>query len=113
MFPKLRKALLGILERIVDLAPLTEAHYYHPAQEGSWSLKAVIPTLVPELDYANLTGVADGGGAMTAYIEATHPETTATRKAEIEEQLRRYCSYDTLALVHLWARFSGEKKVPS
>lgn len=106
-FPILSKQLLSLNERVVDLLPVARNHYYHPSQQGSWSIKAVLPALCPELDYSHLAGVQDGGMAMAAFLEALVPETTATRKAEIESQLLAYCSLDTYAMVQLWAAFTG------
>jgi hypothetical protein len=68
---------------------------------GSWSIKAVLPTIAPELDYENLDDVADGGQAQLAYLEATHPDATTGRRASLEQALRRYCGRDTLAMVRL------------
>jgi hypothetical protein len=108
-FSKLRKPLLAINKRMVDLLPIAQRHYYHPSQKGSWSLKAVVPAVAPELSYEALEGVQDGGLAMEAYVEAIHPETPVTRKADLEQQLLNYCALDTLALVELWRVFSGAK----
>ena len=36
-FPRLRKSLLAINERLVDLLPIARSYFYHPNQEGSWS----------------------------------------------------------------------------
>lgn len=106
-FPRLASALLAINERVVDLHPLARAHVYHPSQQGSWSLKAVLPALCPDLDYASLEGVQHGGAAMEAYAEAITPTTAAARKEELDRQLLAYCSMDTYALVRLWEKFSG------
>ena len=46
-FPRLERPLVGIKERIVDLLPVARRHYYHPAQQGSWGLKRVLPTIAP------------------------------------------------------------------
>ena len=111
-FPRMAKALQALATRVVDLLPITRDHYYHPAQMGSWSIKAVLPAMFPRdraLDYASLEGVQDGGMAMEAYAEALRPETTADRKHEIHRQLTAYCALDTLALVKLWHAFSGTK----
>jgi len=102
-FPRLATKLMAIEARLVDLLPTTQAHYYHPAQQGSWSIKAVLPTIAPELSYANLAGVQDGGGAQQAFLEAVHPDTSAQRKQELREQLWRYCRLDTFAMIRLWA----------
>lgn len=101
MIPDLAPALGGLLPRIVDLLPIAREYYYHPAMKGSWSIKKVIPTIAPELDYSNLQNVASSGDAPLAYLEATHPETTEARRAELDAALRRYCANDTLAMVRL------------
>lgn len=108
-FPRLAAALKAMTERVVDLLPVAREHYYHPEQQGSWSIKAVLPSLCPDLDYALLDGVQNGGMAMEAYAEALAATTTPERKAEIERQLIAYCALDTLALVRLWSAFSGSK----
>lgn len=97
-FKRHSKALEAILERIVDLLPITRDHFYHPDQQGSWSIKAVLPAIAPELDYGNLGEVSDGGGAQAAYLEAIHPATTEDRRRELEGGLRRYCARDTDAM---------------
>ena len=74
----------------------------------SWSIKAVLPALCPELDYGNLDGVQDGGMAMEAFLEAVSPQTSAARKAEIDRQLLAYCALDTYAMVRLWSAFTGK-----
>jgi len=107
MFPDLAAPLNALIPRVVDLLPITREHYYHPAMKGSWSIKKVLPTIAPELDYAKLDGVASSGDAPLAYLEATHPETTEARRAELDVALRRYCANDTLAMVKLVAQLSG------
>jgi hypothetical protein len=99
--------LWAIHARMVDLMPIAKKHYYHPSQQGSWSLKRVLPAVVPELSYDALDGVADGGMAMEVYHEAIHTDTSAERKAQIEQELLVYCKLDTYALVRLWQVFAG------
>lgn len=106
-FPRLRKSLLVLNDRVVDLLPVAREHYYHPSQHGSWSIKKVLPAVCPDLDYQQLDGVQDGGMAMEAFLEAIAPQTSETRKAEIEQQLLAYCALDTYAMVRLWAYFTG------
>ncbi|MHB1751676.1 MAG: DUF2779 domain-containing protein [Acidiferrobacter sp.] len=100
-FPDLGAALTALLPRLVDLLPLTRAHYYHPDMKGSWSIKAVLPTIAPDLDYAMLDGVQDGGQAQQAYLEAITLETPTIRKKAIERSLKAYCGRDTEAMVRL------------
>ena len=101
MFPDLAPSLGRIVERLVDLHPIVREHYYHPKMLGSWSIKAVSPTIDPEMDYSELTGIAEGMAAAGGYLEAINPETSAERKAELEEQLLRYCRFDTEAMVKI------------
>lgn len=107
-FPRLAQALLALNERVVDLLPVAREHYYHPSQQGSWSIKAVLPALCPDLNYGDLDGVQNGGMAMDAFLEALAPQTSAARKAEIDRQLLAYCALDTYAMVRLWSAFTGK-----
>ncbi|WP_031598334.1 DUF2779 domain-containing protein [Ferrovum myxofaciens] len=107
-FPKFAKRLLAINERVVDLLPIARNRYYHPSQQGSWSIKAVLPAVVPELSYQNLEGVQDGGSAQDAFLEAIHPDTSVDRKEQLERQLLAYCQLDTYAMVKLWQVFAGK-----
>ena len=59
------------------------------------------PTIDPGLDYSELNGIAEGMAAADGYLEAINPETTPERKAELEEQLLRYCRFDTEAMVKI------------
>ena len=106
-YPHLSTPLLVINARVVDLLPIARERYYHPSQQGSWSIKKVLPAVVPELRYDALDGVQDGGMAMEAFMEAINPSTSAERKNQIEQQLLAYCKLDTYAMVRLWQVFAG------
>ena len=106
-YPQFSNALLAIKSRVVDLLPIARERYYHPSQQGSWSIKKVLPAVVPELRYDALDGVQDGGMAMEAFLEAIHPDTHVERKKQIEQQLLAYCKLDTYAMVRLWRVFAG------
>jgi len=106
-YPHLSEPLLAINPRVVDLLPIARERYYHPSQQGSWSIKKVLPAVVPELRYDALDGVQDGGMAMGAFLEGIRPDTSAARKAQIEQQLLAYCKLDTYAMVRLWQVFAG------
>jgi hypothetical protein len=107
-FPDLEHPLLAIAARLIDLLPVTRDAWYHPAMKGSWSIKDVLPTVVPELAYDDLGEVHDGAAAQTAFTEAIHPDTPAERGDEIAHDLLAYCARDTLALVRLRRFLSGE-----
>jgi hypothetical protein len=79
-----------------------KAHFYHPAMEGSFSIKKVLPVVAPDLDYAKLDEVQEGTGAPVAYIEAALDRTTAPdRKLQLGQTLRIYCRQDTWAMVEV------------
>ena len=105
-FEEFDEDLMSIHDRIIDLLPIARDCYYHPDQEGSWSLKKVLPTIDQKMDYQKLD-VRGGDMAMEAYREAIHVDTDQERKEEIRKQLLEYCKQDTLALVQLWKFFSG------
>jgi predicted RecB family nuclease len=112
-FPDLASRLSTIAARLVDLWPIARRHYYHPSQHGSWSIKAVLPALCPDLSYDALDGVKDGNMAQTAYQEAITPGTTPERKEQLRQQLDEYCKLDTLAMIRIWREFrSGQPHNP-
>jgi hypothetical protein len=108
-FPEYAERLLPLSQRIVDLLPITKARYYHPIQQGSWSLKAVLPAAIPELSYGMLDGIQDGGDAANAFLEAIASTTTSVRKATIARELIDYCRLDSFALARLHEFLSGPK----
>ena len=99
-FPDLADRLTALAGRLVDLLPVTRANYYHRDQRGSWSIKAVLPTIAAELDYAALE-IKDGGNAQQAYLEAIAPEIDAPRRSAIAGALLAYCQRDTKAMIIL------------
>ena len=100
-FHDLRKPLTSIANRIVDLLPVVRDHYYHRDMKGSYSIKAVLPTIAPELVYSSLGEVQDGGGAQDAYLEAIHPQTSSDRRRTLRQDLLDYCERDTLAMIRV------------
>jgi Domain of unknown function(DUF2779) len=100
-YPDLGAALSAIVLRIKNLLPIIRDHYYHPAMKGSWSLKAVLPAVAPDLSYAALGEVQDGTAAQAAYLEAIELATSADRREQLINDLRSYCKMDTIALVRL------------
>lgn len=102
-FPDLAEGLTSLAGRLVDLLPVARRHYYHRDQRGSWSIKAVLQTIAPELGYEGLD-VHSGTDAQAAYLEAIRPETSMARKAELRDGLLAYCERDTLAMKVILAR---------
>ncbi|HEU4949604.1 MAG TPA: DUF2779 domain-containing protein [Candidatus Deferrimicrobiaceae bacterium] len=98
--PKLRKRLNALAGGIIDLMePFKRRDIYHWRMNGSYSLKSVLPVLVPEMTYEHLE-ISDGAMASEAYFTmenlADPVELARLRKALLE-----YCKQDTLGLVRL------------
>jgi hypothetical protein len=100
-FDDLAPALQAIARRLFDLLPLARANYYHPAMMGSWSIKRVLPTIAPDLDYGNLESVQSGDMVEPVYFEMVDAGTPVERKAELKEALLTYCERDTLGMVRV------------
>jgi len=99
-FPRYAEQLLAIVDRMVDLLPIYRSHYYHRDMRGSWSIKAVLPTIAPDLDYRGLE-VADGGEAQKAYLQASDPQAPADERERLRSHLLAYCERDTWAMARL------------
>ena len=99
-FPEYFDAIQEILPRIVDLMiPFQRREMYTPEMRGSYSIKQVLPALVPNLSYKDLD-VQDGGTASLTYTSLytdSDPESVKKKR----EALIRYCSLDTEAMVRI------------
>lgn len=99
-FPSQMVKVGNIVANTRDLAdPFRKRDVYHWQFGGSYSLKAVLPALVPEMSYKGLE-VQNGSMAMDAYFRMCK-----TMDGEERERLRtamlEYCRMDTLAMVRL------------
>jgi len=101
LFPDLSAALQAINNRIFDLLPVLKQQYYHPDMKGSWSIKKVLPCLVPELSYAALGSVQDGTQAQAVYLDIINGGLTKTEQESRRVDLLNYCQLDTLAMVKI------------
>jgi hypothetical protein len=105
--PRHAKGLKRVIAKLQDLYPIVGNHYYHPDMHGSFSIKAVLPTVAPEMDYSLLGEVQHGGAAQQAWLEAVAPGTTAPRRVELQTALLAYCERDTEAMVVLTRKLSS------
>ena len=102
-FPQYKEHLLNISNNIIDLAePFRKQHYYHPQMKGKYSIKVLLPLLVPEMsdEYDKLDLIKNGGDAMRAFANLStisdQEEINKIRKSLIE-----YCKLDTFAMVKI------------
>jgi hypothetical protein len=99
-FPQYADKIEKLIARIKDLMiPFQKKYYYAPEMKGSYSIKAVLPALVPELSYDELQ-INEGGLASIAY-ESLQTQTDLMFIAEIKQQLLQYCKLDTLGMVKI------------
>ncbi len=101
IFPKFAPDLNRVRERIVDLLPLIREHVYDPEFHGSFSMKSVLPALIPALGYDDLE-IAEGNAASVAYAEIQEPETPPEKVAKLRADLLAYCKRDTQAMLEIF-----------
>ena len=77
------------------------AYYYHPNFHGSYSIKAVLPALVPDAGYQDL-GIQDGSQASLTFTQMIAPETGEDEREGLREALLAYCQRDTEAMVWIF-----------
>lgn len=99
-FPDLAAPLEAMLGRLVDLYSFIANYVYHPDFQGSFSIKQVLPALVPDLSYKDLA-VANGDAAITQFARMARREIAANDIETTRRQLLDYCKLDTLAMVRL------------
>lgn len=101
--PEYADRITVIQTRLVDLLPIVREHSYHPAYAGSYSIKAVLPALVPEMTYDGMD-VANGQDAGLAWESLMRGELGCDERERIRKALLDYCALDTLAMVRLMER---------
>lgn len=99
-FPQYADTLEAVIDRFVDLHAIIRRNYYHPKFYGSFSLKHVLPALVPKMSYQNLS-IQEGMQASLEYLRMIDPATPAEKKAKIRSDLLTYCGQDTVAMVKI------------
>ena len=105
---------IGLNERIYDLGDFVNFGYYlHPNFKGSWSIKNVLPVMVPELSYEDME-IGKGDQAMMAWRDMINGDMTDGEKKKTKEALLKYCELDTLGMVRifqkLWEIYQGHPK---
>lgn len=98
--PRYQEELYAIPWRCKDLCSAIRNHYYHPDFSGSFSLKAVLPAIMPEMQYSTLA-IQEGTQASLEFLRMIDPSTPGAEKDRIREALLTYCRYDTQAMVRL------------
>jgi hypothetical protein len=106
-FPEKSGKIDHIINNIRDLMiPFRDKSIYHWQFNGSYSLKDVLPALVPELSYDNLE-ISVGGMASSAWLHMIQSK-DEEEKSTIRKQLLQYCHLDTFAMVKILEKMKRE-----
>ena len=81
------------------MVPFRNHDYYHWQFQGSYSIKKVLPVLVPDLSYDSLV-IQNGGMAPIEWFRMTQLD-DPIEKQSLSEQLLAYCRLDTFAMVRI------------
>jgi hypothetical protein len=99
-FPEYEADIVRINSRMKDLMLIfQQRQYYIPEMKGSYSIKQILPAMVPGFSYDNMP-IGDGGSASMAFTSLfSEPDDEKNRM--IRENLLEYCKLDTLAMVEI------------
>ena len=100
--PARAEELMSIHGKIVDLLPIVREHVYDPAFGGSFSIKKVLPALVPHLSYDGLV-ISKGDRAAAELYRIIFAEMPDSEREYVSDALLEYCKRDTEAMVELFA----------
>lgn len=97
--PEYKEFMNYLNNRMVDLMVIFKKNYDDYRFKGSFSLKAVLPTLIPEYSYKDLD-IQGGGDAMDVIYNLVFGE--VKNKEQLKRQTLKYCERDTLVMVKLY-----------
>lgn len=104
-FPQYANDIEERLLRIKDLMiPFQKKYYYVPEMRGSYSLKYVLPAIVPNNNYEGMP-ISDGEEAMRAFESLIYENETKVIE-KTRNYLLKYCKMDTLAMVEIFKNLS-------
>jgi hypothetical protein len=107
VLPEYKSWVDSIEERIVDLLkPFRNFDYYNSKQDGSCSLKKVLPALTDK-SYDDME-IGDGETASAEYCRVTFTEDN-NDKERVRRLLEEYCCLDTMGMVDIIQQFYSIK----
>lgn len=102
--PEFAPFLENLNARVYDLGEIiNHGIYIHPAFKGSWSIKNVLPVMVPGLSYSELA-INKGDKASMAWWHITFEQLDEKEKQAMLDGLEIYCELDTLAMIRIYER---------
>ena len=98
--PEHKIAISKIVDRLKDLMiPFRDRMYYTPSMHGSYSIKKVLPALVPNLSYKDLN-INEGSTASNTFSQIVNG-TFDGDLIQTRKDLLAYCKLDTFAMVKI------------
>lgn len=102
LMPDCAESFRDYNQRLFDLMEIfSKQLYLHPDFKGGFSIKDVLPVLVPQMSYTNLN-VRDGSMAMNAWKKMMFEAVNEKEKEQLKKDLLEYCKLDTLAMVKIF-----------
>ena len=99
--PEYAAFLEDLNERIYDLGDFINFGFYlHPKFKGSWSIKNVLPVMIPEHSYDEME-IGKGDQAMLAWWELINDKLSMEEAEKTKTALLEYCRLDTFAMVKI------------
>ncbi len=99
-YAKCRTTINKIVGSFVDLMqPFKNRHIYYWQMKGSYSLKQVLPALVPKMSYVGME-ISDGSMAGQAYLNMCKIEDPQELQ-RLRNALLEYCKRDTLGMAEI------------
>ena len=99
-FPDLAKELNKLVGRLVDLCDILRRNYYDPGFHGSYSIKKVLPVVVPDMGYDGMA-VDNGLDASALFAYMARGRYDREQVDRVRENLLEYCGLDTMAMVRV------------
>jgi len=100
VFPSLKPDFSRVIDRLWDLLSIIQKYYYHPGFQGSFSIKSVLPALVPHLAYDDLE-IRHGALASVIFQKMIFEESDLVERLRLAQDLHDYCARDTRGMLEL------------
>ena len=108
MHPEYSPFMETVNARMFDLMVIFRKKMYTQHKfYRSYSIKNILPVLVPELSYKDLA-IQEGGTASISWPILIDEKTLAVEKNELKKDMLLYCDLDTLAMVRILENMEKE-----
>jgi CRISPR/Cas system-associated exonuclease Cas4 (RecB family) len=100
-YPEFKIFLDSVAERTFDLMGIFSKGLYTDAKfKGSYSIKNVLPVMLPHMNYEHME-IKDGTTAAATWLSMLHPERSDEERDSIRAGLLEYCAMDTMAMAEI------------